>query len=302
MSEQTEIQTPEPPKKPPFQFGLKHLLALPVVVALFFGVAAVTGYAAAVIVSLFAIGVAGMLSAATRPVAAILLFVSTVAIVIVPAIQVPVDGGGSRGTCMNNLKNIALALRCYEEKHGCFPPAHISDEDGRPMHSWRVLILPFLERTDLWRAYSLDEPWDGPNNYKLADIDVGFFRCPGEPNTLRTMTNYVLVVGPTTPFPGTQQTSLKDSSDGPSQTILLVEVASSGIHWMEPRDLHVEEIAPIINPTAGQGISSLHPGGAHAAFVDGSVRFLPDNTSAQRLRAMLTRPRNITTNRNDPQH
>ena len=289
MSEQAEIQTSKPPEKPPFQFGLKHLLAAPVVVALFFVVAAVTGYAVAVIVSLFALGVAGMFSATTRPVAAPLLIVLMAGILIVPAISGPRDGGGRRGTCMNNLKNIALALRCYEQKHGCFPPAYIADENGRPMHSWRVLILPDIERNDIYDMYDFSEPWDGPNNRKLAEVQLGFFSCPSDGQAPYTDTSYVAVVGPGTTWPGTRPTSLVDCNDGIDNTILIVELANSGINWMEPRYLELSQMTLTINCTAGPGISSLHPGGANVVFVDATVRFLPDDTLPEEVRAILTR-------------
>ena len=69
---------------------------------------------------------------------------------------------------LNNLKQIAMALQCYHQANGCFPPAYIADKTGKPMHSWRVLILPYLDRDDLYKAYNFTEPWDGPNNKKLA--------------------------------------------------------------------------------------------------------------------------------------
>jgi prepilin-type processing-associated H-X9-DG protein len=102
------------------------------------------------------------------------------------------------------------------------------------------------------------------------------------------MTNYVVVVGPETAWPGSEPTKLADFADGSSNTILVVEVKNSGIHWMEPRDLHVVQMAPGVNPKAGQGVSSNHPSGANVARADGSVGFLPEDTSADVLRAMLT--------------
>jgi prepilin-type processing-associated H-X9-DG protein len=191
--------------------------------------------------------------------------------------------------CRNNLKQIIIALYDYHDAYGSFPPAYIADKNGRPMHSWRVLILPFLEQKPLYDLYDLNEPWDGPNNRKLADVCVSIFNCPADNEEPSTMTSYLAVVGPNTAWPGSQPTCIMDFTDGTSNTLLLVEVANSGIHWMEPRDLHVLQMAPTVNPAAGQGVSSLHPGGANAAFADGSVRFLPDNTSPEQLRAMLTR-------------
>jgi hypothetical protein len=53
--------------------------------------------------------------------------------------------GGTTAPCINNLKQIGLAMHNYHDAHGCFPPAYIPDENGKPMHSWRVLLLPYLE-------------------------------------------------------------------------------------------------------------------------------------------------------------
>ena len=73
-----------------------------------------------------------------------------------------------RDCCRNNVKEIALAIHNYESANGHLPPAYIADENGNPMHSWRVLILPYIEgQQALFDRYDMDEPWDGPNNSKL---------------------------------------------------------------------------------------------------------------------------------------
>ena len=72
-----------------------------------------------------------------------------------------------RMQCLNNLKQIALALHNYHDVYGVFPPAYIPDAQGKPKHSWRVLILPFLEEQGTYEKYDFDEPWDGPNNRAL---------------------------------------------------------------------------------------------------------------------------------------
>jgi prepilin-type processing-associated H-X9-DG protein len=206
-----------------------------------------------------------------------------------------------RSQCTNNLKQIGLALYNYHDKFGCFPPAYIVDDAGRPMHSWRVLILPFLEHGPLYNLYRFDEPWDGPNNKKLADTILQIYNCPsddhGGTSTASTMTNYVAIVGPETAWPESSSTAIGDIRDGTSNTLLIVEVANSGIHWMEPRDLHVVQMAPTINSKAGQGISSRHTGGAEVLFADGHVQFIIDSLSVGDLRALLTaRAGDATTN------
>ena len=201
-------------------------------------------------------------------------------------------GSARRSQCMNNLRQIGLALHNYHEKYECFPPPYVADSNGRPMHSWRVLILPYLDQAPLYGKYRFDEPWDGPNNRKLADAILAVYNCPsddhGQNTNATTMTNYVAIVGPETAWTGRGAVTFRDITDGTSNTLLIVEVANSGIHWMEPRDLHVVQMAPTINAKSGQGISSRHMGGAQALLADGSVRFISEQLTPESIRALLT--------------
>ena len=288
-------QTPDTPNEPrpspktPFQFGLKHLMALPVVVAVFFGVGAWLGVWVSVQLLLISLCVAGFYFRVTRLVAGVvvaLLLLLLVALLL-PAFE-HAGPAARRAACQNHLKQLGLALHNYHDVYGCFPPAIVYDEDGRPMHSWRVLILPYIEEQPLYDQYRFDEPWDGPNNRKLAGRSLSIFRCPETEDPKSTMTDYVAVIGPNTVWPEEGTTTLDDITDGSSNTILLVEVKNSGIHWMEPRDLHVRQMAPGINPAAGQGIASRHSGVANVLFADGSVHCLPDDFSEADLEAMRT--------------
>ena len=222
-------------------------------------------------------------------------------IVVLAALLLPrVESSSSpdsrrRERCRNNLKSIGLALHLYHEKYGTAPPAYLIDKDGRPVHSWRVLILPFLDRDDLYQEYRFDEPWDGPHNQQLADKVGDLFHCPSdqtESEARKTVvpleTSYVAVIGPETYWRGAEGVCPCDVYDGMATTLQLVEVANSGIHWMEPRDLHVGQMAPTINPKAGQGISSRHKGGAIGLLADGSVRFLSEKLTAETIRGLLT--------------
>ena len=200
--------------------------------------------------------------------------------------------GGRREYCRNNLKQIAIALYNYHDANGCFPPAFTADDEGRPMHSWRVLLLPYLDGLPLYRKYRFDEPWNGPNNSRLAESMPMPYGClsdetrAGSPGA--TMTSYVAVIGPETAWPG--QASVRESNfeDGATKTLFVVEVVNSGIHWMEPRDLDFREMAPTINSKTGKGISSRHKGGAWGLFCDGSVHFLSERLPAATVRASLT--------------
>jgi hypothetical protein len=195
---------------------------------------------------------------------------------------------GPRTVCKNNIKQIALALHNYHDEYGCFPPAYIADRNGRPMHSWRVLLLPFLEFKPVYQQYRFDEPWDGPRNREIAALNLQIFRCPSDSNP-EGDTNYLVVVGPKTVFPGAKCVRISEITSGTTNTILLVEVAGSGIKWAEPRDLSIVEAARGINPKLGLGISSHHEGGAQIALVDGSVRFFKDGAPPADLRAFCER-------------
>lgn len=177
--------------------------------------------------------------------------------------------------CRENLRLIGLALREYHDHHASFPPAYIADAAGRPKHSWRVLLLPFLGEGDRYDRYRFDEPWNGPHNRLLANPAPNVFRCPADPGSEPATTSYVAVVGPKTAWPGRQAASRGDFVEG-SLALMVVEMAPSNIHWMEPRDLPSSGLESGVNVARGRGISSGHPGGAQVLLVDGTVKFLPD--------------------------
>lgn len=206
-------------------------------------------------------------------------------------------GATRRSTCKNNLKQFAVALHNYHDEYGSFPPAYVIDKDGRPLYSWRVLILPEIDQQPLYERLHLDEPWDSPHNRPLLDVDIPLYRCLSDVKAAEEsgsevatgMTNYLAVVGPDTVWPAPSLCRFDEITDDQSTTIVVVEVANSGIHWAEPRDLHVTQMARRVNPAAGMGLSSRHTSGTHVLRVDGSVRWIADDTPPEQLRAMLTR-------------
>lgn len=233
-----------------------------------------------------------------------MLFMPVVGILIallLPAIQSAREAS-RRMQCESNMKQIALALLAYEHHYKCLPPAFMLDEDGKPRHSWRVLILPYLERQDLYQKYRFDEPWDGPHNKSLVAEIPAVYRCPTETG-LRgesCTTSYVMLVGPHAISDGPTARRLADITDvdehdGGSNTIVLVEAAGRGINWMEPRDLNVEEMTFCITclrdgeaACTENDITSCHEGMTCVAFSDGSVRCLSPNVDRTLLKALTT--------------
>lgn len=192
-----------------------------------------------------------------------------------------------RTECKNNLKQLGLALHNYHDQYGSLPPAYVADANGRPLYSWRVLLLPMLEQQNLYKDFRLNEPWDSPHNIKLSNRDLEAFRCASDPNSRPGCTNYVVVTGAGTAFDGTKPRTFNEMKDGLSQTLFIVEVADSNFRWAEPRDLSLDTMNLTINAEQ-QGFSSHHAGGAQALLGDGSVRMLENKLPPQTLRTLLT--------------
>jgi hypothetical protein len=196
--------------------------------------------------------------------------------------------GGDRARSVNNLKQIALAMHSYHDVFRGFPPAGLTgvkNRAGKPLLSWRVAILPFLEQEALYRHFDLDLPWDHPVNKKLIDKMPSIFALPGA-EAPRGQTYYQVFVGPDTPFerrPAAGQANLRmsDITDGTSNTLMVVEAANPVI-WTKPDDLPFGPNVPL--PKLGGHFDD----GFNAAFCDGAVRFLR-RLDEKTLRALITR-------------
>jgi hypothetical protein len=181
-----------------------------------------------------------------------------------------------------------MALHNYHDFYRSLPPAFVADAQGRPMHSWRTLLLPWIEQQSLFNAYDFAEPWDGPNNIRLSKTPLDLFVCPTAPRTNAAGTHYVFVTGPGTAFPGDRCTTFSDMQDGRANTILLAE-ADANISWAEPRDLNVESMSFAINDRSRPSISSRHPLGPAIVPADGIGAWrVTSGVSPATLRALVT--------------
>jgi prepilin-type processing-associated H-X9-DG protein len=199
---------------------------------------------------------------------------------LLPAVQAAREAA-RRAQCVNNLKQIGLAMHNNESATGHFPPAAISDAQGTPLLSWRVAILPYIGEENLYKQFKLNEPWDSPSNKALLSQMPKTYVCPSQPPGEAGMTTYQAIVGPGTMFDGVEGIDLRDITDGTSNTIMVVE-GKTPVAWTKPDDIDIGDMAV--------SIGSKHPGGANAAFADGSVKFLKiNNINPAILRALGTR-------------
>jgi prepilin-type processing-associated H-X9-DG protein len=206
--------------------------------------------------------------------------VPTVVASLVEGVQ-KVRHSANRAQSMNNLKQIALAMHNYHDAYGHFPPQAVYSKDGKPLLSWRVLLLPFLEQDSVYRQFKLDEAWDGPHNSKLLVQMPKVYADPAV-DSKEHQTVYQGFFGPGAFFEGEKGLRIADITDGTSNTVMVVEAVNL-VPWSKPEDLPYLPNGPL--PKLGGHRS----GGFNAAFCDGSVRFLKQNIKESVLRALITR-------------
>jgi competence protein ComGC len=222
----------------------------------------------------------------------LLLILATIAVLF--ALSLPAYRSAQRDAlrawCQNNLKQIALALHNYEQDHNALPPAYTTDANGRPLHSWRTLILPYLEQKSLYEKIDLSKPWNDPVNATASATKLAVFICPEAVNTKNT-TAYLAVVGPDGFLVPGRPRRFEEITDGLSWTLAVIEVSEEdAVPWMAPFDADAVTVMKLDTKAKLH-----HVGGTNAALADGSVMFLKADTPAPVRRALLS----ISGNDND---
>lgn len=188
---------------------------------------------------------------------------------------------------IRNAMRIANGLLGYWERHNCLPPAYVLGRDGKPSHSWRVLLLPYIGEKALYDQYDFTEPWDGPHNRRLWDKMPQVYGSPYSADRSGLNTNYVAVIGPETVWRGDKSVSWADFPNSTANTIALIEVANSGINWMEPRDESFSELFSGMKRDAKARLRSGQPDGANIFIMaSGSLRF--GRLTLDELKELLT--------------
>jgi prepilin-type processing-associated H-X9-DG protein len=212
--------------------------------------------------------------------------IAILAALLLPAVQAA-RTAAKRSQSSNNLKQIGLALHNYHDTYKQLPPPYVTDKDGKPLYSWRVLILPFMEQDALYRQWDKDKAWDSPENMALSNTMIASYRSPTETDP-SPGTNYFVVVGSDTIFPPDKAIAFNDVTDGMSNTIFVIETSGIPGSWAAPIDPKLEELSLQFGNGPGQ-IKAMYPNGTNILMADGSTRFLPQTTSSETLRLLLLR-------------
>lgn len=203
---------------------------------------------------------------------------------LLPAVQSAREAA-RRMQCSNNMKQIALAMFNYESEYKTFPPAFTVDANGKPLHSWRTLLLPYMEQRALYSQIDLNKPWDDPVNLPFTQVVVPVYACPSGHTDSPEKTCYQVVVDPSGIFTGSTPTPLRTIADGTSNTLLVFETESeNAVPWMAPQD---SDLATFMS--LGQTTPTNHTRGANVAIADGSVRFIATGLDGNTSQALVTK-------------
>jgi hypothetical protein len=222
------------------------------------------------------------------------IVVSCLGILIVIGLSLPMvrsaREAARRTGCGFNLRGIAQALQVYAKDHGSLPPAYTKDAEGRPLHSWRTLILPYMEEKQLFDTIDLTKPWDDPVNAPAFAKMPSPYVCPSS-SFAPGHTSYVVVVSDSGCFRPEGEVTEAEFLKNASRTLLVMEVpAAQAVPWMAPSDINEEEFLRLGKDSSYE---SPHPIGiTMAAFADTHTKTLllgdVESLSPEMRRAMLT--------------
>ncbi|PQO31309.1 hypothetical protein C5Y96_13285 [Blastopirellula marina] len=194
-------------------------------------------------------------------------------------------GGGRRSWTSNNLKNIGLALHNYHDTYGSLPPVVVTDSEGRPLYSWRVLLLPFLEQKGLYDQFDLSLPWDSETNRPLAEMVPSLFESPYlDTETYPGMTTYLAVVdsqGKQTIMLPQEGRSFDEVPCELGRVAMVVERIEHPVIWTKPGDITPFEL--IDAAKIEQNDLSYFP----VLLGDGAVQWMPKDDPKQLKECLL---------------
>lgn len=201
---------------------------------------------------------------------------------LLPAIQAARQAA-QRMTASSNVRQIGIALLNYEYTYKQLPPAYTVDANGKKLHSWRTLILPYLEEGRLYESIDFTKPWDAPENSAARNRTLKYFESPGVAlppgHTL-----YQVVVDPQAIFTGPRPTRLADITDGTTNTLLVVEAnKSQSVHWMDPSDLDLNTLL------SASPDDTAYWRGRNVVMCDGASRFFAIDLPTEVLKSTITK-------------
>jgi len=187
----------------------------------------------------------------------------------------------------DKLSEIRRGIFSFHYSNERYPKHGTYDEDGNPLLSWRVQILPFIEHTALYEMFHHDEPWDSPHNLSLLPLMPEIYSSEGIANGF---TVFQGANGPDTMFPlVNREFGSASVSDGANTTALFMQVDSDrAIEWTRPLDLPFDSAEP------GNGLGEAFESGFYFVTVDGKIHFYNNTIENQTLEFLLQKDDDVS--------
>ena len=213
----------------------------------------------------------------------VLVIILGILFVLIPVVRRDVRPAAWRAQCSNNLRQIGLALHNYHDDHGTFPPAFTVDADGKRLHSWRTLILPYVDQVTLYETIDLTKPWDDPVNVEALESIPQTYRCPSA-DLQDGKTTYLALVGEECVFPFEQARSIPEITDRLIRTAMVVDVGSeNAVHWMSPIDEDETFFDELVHDPPGP-----HFPVSQLLLADGSTVTISSENPTEKIRGLAT--------------
>jgi hypothetical protein len=207
---------------------------------------------------------------------------------LLPAVQAAREAA-RRAQSLNNVRQIGLAIVTHENTYRRFPPAYSQSKDGKPLLSWRVHILPYVEEQALYEQFHLDEPWDSEHNKKLIAKMPQVYKSPqskagaGKTVYLGVSGEKGVLVPPTKERKG-GGIKVDEVTDGTARTLLVVQANDeSAVTWTKPDDYVPDAKDPL------KGLINPGTPGFPAVFTDVHSVYISKNIDPKMLMRMFDR-------------
>lgn len=182
----------------------------------------------------------------------------------------------------NSLKQIVLAAWNFESEYGYIVPRYSVDESGKPLLSWRVHLLPFMDQQGLYEQFHLDEPWDSEHNLPLVKQIPFAYQSKEVPEGHTRMQLPLLADGGYWGSDEAEWRKVRDITDGTSRTAFAFQApVDAAVPWTKPADFLVDPKSPLDSMLGGRER-------ALVAQFDGSVSNTPESATNDSMRRNLT--------------
>jgi type II secretory pathway pseudopilin PulG len=205
------------------------------------------------------------------------------AALLLPAVQAAREAA-RRTESKNHLKVIGLALHNYHETNFIYPPGGIVTQNGQGWHGWQTMLLPYIDRRNVYKKIDFDVPWTDPKNLTPLQAQIDVYQAPGIDEKIDA-SGYALshyagnshVLGKNTRY------HIYDFHNGASTAMLAGEAAGNFKPWGHPENWR----DPVIGLNKGpDSFGRPSSPGVNILMADGAVRYFSPDTDPDVLKAL----------------